>query len=142
MTKKTYRLLSEAEWEYAARAGTNTAYFWGNDLGRGNANCRGCSSQWDAKQTAPIESFKGNAFGLHDMAGNVWQWVQDCYQSNYDGVPTDGSVLTSRDCINHVVRGGSWYDVPQTLRSAYRDNYAKDQRRSSIGFRVARTFTP
>jgi formylglycine-generating enzyme required for sulfatase activity len=83
MTGKTYRLLTGAEWECAARAGTKTAYYWGNEIGKNNANCDGCGSQWDNKQTAPVGSFKSNAFGLYDMAGNVWQWVEDCYHDDY-----------------------------------------------------------
>jgi formylglycine-generating enzyme required for sulfatase activity len=73
MTGKAYRLLNEAEWEYAARAGSTTAYFWGEEFGKDHANCNGCGSQWDNRQTSPVESFKPNEFGLHDMAGNVWQ---------------------------------------------------------------------
>jgi formylglycine-generating enzyme required for sulfatase activity len=141
MTGKSYRLLTEAEWEYAARAGTNTAYPWGNEIGNENANCSGCGSHWaDEKKTALVGLFPPNAFGLHDMIGNVWEWVEDCYQGNYDGAPTDGSPWMTRDCLNHVVRGGSWsvWQVPQSARSASRDNYAKDQQRSMVGFRVAR----
>jgi len=164
MTGKSYRLLTEAEWEYSARAGTNTAYSWGDEIGEGNANCSGCGSQWEDVQTAPVGSFAANPFGLHDMHGNVWEWVEDCYQSNYDGAPTDGSARLSPDCtnhVNHVVRGGSWVawqvprtgrsarggswiwvQVPQPARSASRENYAKNNLRSFIGFRVARTLTP
>ena len=80
-----YRLLTEAEWEYAARAGSTTAYLWGDEIGKGNANCSDCGSQWDNRQTAPVGSFAPNAFGLHDMDGNVWQWVQDCYHDYEDG---------------------------------------------------------
>ncbi|CAN0590363.1 unnamed protein product, partial [Ectocarpus sp. 12 AP-2014] len=85
-----YRLLSEAEWEYAARAGTTTRYAWGNDVGSGNANCWGCGSQWDQKMTAPVGSFPANAFGLHDLHGNVAEWVEDCETSNYRKAPRDG----------------------------------------------------
>jgi formylglycine-generating enzyme required for sulfatase activity len=139
MTGKAYRLLTEAEWEYAARAGTTTAYFWGNDIGKGNANCAGCGSQWDSQQTAPTGSFSPNSFGLHDMHGNVWEWVEDCYQRTYNGAPTAGSAWISDDCINRVVRGGSWIDRPPDLRSAYRGGYSPVTRDDSIGFRVGRT---
>jgi len=95
MTSKTYRLLTETEWEYAARGATSASairaiYSWGNDIGKNLANCKGCGSQWDAKQTAPVGSFPPNAFGLHDMHGNVLEWVQDCYEDTYAGVPLDG----------------------------------------------------
>jgi formylglycine-generating enzyme required for sulfatase activity len=120
MTGKPYRLLTEAEWEYAARAGTTTAYFWGDEIGKGNANCNGCGSEWDARKTSPVGSFKPNKFGLYDMAGNVWQWVQDCYHDDYKGAPTDGSAWTSGDCSRRVVRGGSSGNSPQDLRAAIR----------------------
>jgi formylglycine-generating enzyme required for sulfatase activity len=162
MTGKSYRLLTEAEWEYAARAGTNTAYSWGDEIGEGNANCSGCGSKWEDVKTAEVGSFAANPFGLHDMHGNVWEWVEDCYQSNYDGAPTDGSArLRCTNPVNHVVRGGSWVawqvprtgrsarggswvwvQVPQPARSASRENYAKNNLRSFVGFRVARTLTP
>jgi formylglycine-generating enzyme required for sulfatase activity len=147
MTGQTYRLLTEAEWEYAARAGTSTAYPWGDEIGNGNANCNGCGSKWaDDEKTAPVGQFPANAFGLHDMNGNVWEWVEDCYQSNYNGAPTDGLAFIFPDCPNRVVRGGSWswwQNSTQSARSASRDNYAtKNTRRSFVGFRVARTLTP
>ena len=138
MTGKPYRLLTEAEWEYAARAGTTTAYYWGDEIGKGNANCRGCDSQWDAKPS-PVGSFAANQFGLYDMAGNVFQWVQDCYHTDYKEAPTDGSAWTSGDCSNRVGRGGSWVNVPQDLRSALRLRGAADNRLIGLGFRVGRT---
>jgi formylglycine-generating enzyme required for sulfatase activity len=141
MTGKTYRLVTEAEWEYAARAGTQTAYFWGDEVGDDNANCAGCRSQWDGRQTSPVGSFKPNAFGLYDMAGNVWQWVQDCYHDNYNGAPTNGSAWTAGDCQFHVVRGGSWIVNPRLLRSAYRGGQISGGRSDILGFRVGRTLT-
>jgi formylglycine-generating enzyme required for sulfatase activity len=142
MTGKPYRLLTEAEWEYVARGGTGTAYFWGDDIGRGNANCNGCGSQWDGKQSSPIGSFAPNDFRLYDMAGNVWQWVQDCYHDDYAGAPTDGSAWISGDCSRRVGRGGSWFLSPQNLRAAYRDRSSADSRVDDLGFRVARMLTP
>jgi formylglycine-generating enzyme required for sulfatase activity len=87
--RSDYRLLTEAEWEYAARAGTTTAYYWGDEIGKGNANCDGCGSKWDNQQTSPVGSFSANQFGLYDMAGNVWEWVQDCYHDDYNGAPAE-----------------------------------------------------
>ncbi len=142
MTHEPYRLLSEAEWEYTARAGTTTAYYWGDAIGKGNANCDGCGSQWDAKQTSPVGSFEPNGFGLYDMAGNVWQWVEDCHHDDYNDAPRDGSAWTSGDCSLRVVRGGSWYSDPRILRSAVRDGFSTDSRNGSLGFRVGRTLTP
>jgi formylglycine-generating enzyme required for sulfatase activity len=139
MTGQPYRLLTEAEWEYAARAGTTTAYYWGDEIGKGNANCAGCGSQWDGKQTAPIGSFAPNAFGLYDMAGNMYQWVQDCYHGDYNGAPTNGSAWTSGDCGRRVLRGGSWNFNPRFLRSASRFWSPSLFRDNVLGFRVGRT---
>ena len=130
-----------AEWEYAARAGSTTAYFWGDEIGEGNANCIGCGSQWDNRGTSPVGSFAPNAFGLYDMAGNVWQWVEDCYHVNYNGAPTDGSAWTAGDCNRRVVRGGSWGNYPRCLRSANRDRYAAGSWYDGIGFRLGRTLS-
>ena len=142
MTGQPYRLLTEAEWEYAARAGTTTTYFWGDEIGKGNTNCNGCGSAWDNHQTSPVGSFKPNAFGLYDMAGNVWQWVQDCYHGDYNGAPTDGSAWIRGDCSRHVIRGGSWYSGPRSLSSVARLGNSTDGRGDNIGFRLGRTLTP
>jgi formylglycine-generating enzyme required for sulfatase activity len=142
MTGRPYRLLTEAEWEYAARAGTTTAYFWGDTIGSRNATCHGCGSEWDDKQPGPVGSFKPNAFGLYDMAGSLWQLVQDCYNDNYDGAPPDGSAWTTGDCNNRVIRGGSWDTPPEALRSAHRGRDSHFDRNWYAGFRIGRTLTP
>jgi formylglycine-generating enzyme required for sulfatase activity len=139
ITGKRYLLLSEAEWEYAARAGTQTAFFWGAEIGIDNANCIGCGSRWDNRETSPVGSFPPNAFGLFDMAGNVWQWVQDCYHRNYDAAPADGAAWDSGgNCERRVVRGGSWNSEPNYLRSASRGGDFISSRNSNTGFRVRR----
>ena len=137
-----YRLPSEAEWEYAARAGSGTRYSWGNEIGNNRANCRGCGSRWDNKKPAPVGSFPANAWGLHDMHGNVWEWVQDCWNGNYEGAPADGSAWESGDCGRRVNRGGSWVSEPRVLRAADRSWGTTGSRDSSVGFRIARTVTP
>jgi formylglycine-generating enzyme required for sulfatase activity len=141
-TGQNYRLLSEAEWEYAARAGTQTKYPWGDDIGEGHANCDGCGSQWDNKQTAPVGSFPPNPWGLYDMHGNVWQWIEDPFHVTYEGTPVDGSVWASGGSSTRVLRGGSWGYIPDGLRSAYRYGDRPDSRDYGIGFRVARTLLP
>ena len=140
-TGDRYRLPSEAEWEYAARAGSTTRYSWGNDIGRNRANCDGCGSEWDNKQTAPVGSFRANSWGLYDMHGNVWEWVQDCWNNNYRGAPDDGSAWESEDYISRVVRGGSWGRGPRSLRSAIRVWGDPGNRSYSSGFRIARSFS-
>jgi hypothetical protein len=124
-----------------ARAGTTTAYPWGNDIGKNNANCNGCGSQWDYKQTAPVGSFPPSKFGLYDLVGNVSEWTEDCYRFGYDRAPTDGSALIEgANCLSRVVRGGSWYGNPDSLRSAHRDGIISGIRYYYLGFRVARTW--
>jgi formylglycine-generating enzyme required for sulfatase activity len=118
-TGKPYRLLSEAEFEYAARASTTTAYYWRDEIGKGNANCNGCGSQWDGKQTAPVGSFAANAFGLYDMAGNVWEWCEDAWHDNYNGAPTDGSAwLQGGEDSRRVLRGVPGKTILRTSASA------------------------
>jgi formylglycine-generating enzyme required for sulfatase activity len=142
-TGKRYRLPSEAE--YAARAGTDTTYWWGDELrqdGKVRANCDGCGSQWDDKQTAPVGSFQPNAFGVYDTAGNVWEWAQDCWHDSYEGAdrPDNGSAWEAAggdDCARRVIRGGSWFDSPRGLRSAYRTGFYPDLRFNNLGFRLA-----
>jgi formylglycine-generating enzyme required for sulfatase activity len=141
VTGRTYRLLSEAEYEYATRATTTTAYPWGDDVGSNNANCTGCGSKWD-RITAPVGSFAPNKFGLYDMVGNVWEWVEDCAHLNYNGAPTDGSAWMEGDggdCSNRSMRAGSWDGAPNRIRSATRNGAPTDTRSINVGFRVART---
>jgi formylglycine-generating enzyme required for sulfatase activity len=141
-TGKAYRLLTEAEWEYAARAGTSTRYSWGDEIGSGNANCDGCGSQWDRKQTAPVGSFKPNAFELYDMQGNASQWLEDCWHEDYKRAPVAGSAWTNGDCRYRDLRGGSWNNDPTLLRADNRGLGTTDDRIGYRGFRVARTLAP
>jgi formylglycine-generating enzyme required for sulfatase activity/serine/threonine protein kinase len=138
-TGRAYRLPSEAEWEYAARAGTVTPYWWGVAIGRDRANCDGCGSRWDNHQTAPVGSFPPNAFGLYEMLGNVWQWTQDCYNTGYAGAPADGSAWTTGHCAQRVARGGSWSDSPRDLRTASRSEGPAAASYSTESFRLARS---
>jgi formylglycine-generating enzyme required for sulfatase activity len=137
-TGHAYRLLSEAEWEYAARAGSSKAYAWGDDMGAGKGNCDRCGSAWDNRQTAPVGSFLPNAFGLHDMHGNVWEWTQDCYAPNYADAPSDGTARVTAACEMQVVRGGGWNDRPKYLRTAIRYGDPPRYRGVYVGFRLAR----
>jgi formylglycine-generating enzyme required for sulfatase activity len=145
VTGKTYRLLTEAEYEYATRAGATTTYPWGDDIqlnGTAMANCNSCGSQWDASQTAPVGSFAPNKFGLYDMVGNVFEWTEDCVHKNYIGAPTDGSAWLAEsggDCTNRMLSGGSWDSAPGYLRSADRTWDSTGGRSDGIGFHVGRT---
>ncbi len=141
-TDLRYRLPSEAEWEYALRAGSVTAYSWGNEIGQGRANCDGCGSQWGGKKTAPVGAFGANAWGLHDMHGNVWEWVQDCWHASYRGAAADGSAWESGDCARRVLRGGSWFDYPRTSAPRTATGSPPADGSAVIGFRIARTLTP
>ena len=137
-TGESYRLPTEAEWEYAARAGSNTEYSWGDSIGSNRANCDDeCGDRWE--HTAPVGSFSANAWGLHDMHGNVYEWVEDCWNDSYAGAPSDGRAWTSGDCSLRVIRGGSLYVYPFLLRSAVRHRYTRWGRSSGVGlgFRLA-----
>ena len=139
---QAYRLPSESEWEYAARAGTTTRYSWGNKIGRNRANCAGCGSEWGSKRPAPVGSFEPNAFGLYDMHGNVEEWVEDCWHDSYDDAPTDGRPWTGGDCDSRVMRGGSWYIFPRLLRSANRIRVTPSGRYPNGGFRLVQDLNP
>ena len=134
-----YRLPSEAEWEYAARAGSDTVYWWGDEPGQNQANCKDCGSQWSGKEAAPVGSFEANPFGLYDVHGNLWEWTADCWNNNYKGAPTDGSVWTKGDCIARVLRSGAWQLDADYMRAARRSKYDRDVRYHLNGLRVAKT---
>ena len=155
-TGESYRLLSESEWEYVARAGTQTRYHWGDSS---SSQCRYANgadmsakkhnSGWTVAdcddgyyRTSPVGSFAANAFGLYDVHGNVWEWVQDCWNDSYAGAPGDGSAWESGDCSRRVFRGGSWSFPPESLRAANRNGDRPTIRHDFVGFRVARAFTP
>jgi formylglycine-generating enzyme required for sulfatase activity/class 3 adenylate cyclase len=138
-TKKPYRLPSEAEWEYAARAGAQTKYWWGEKLQPGMASCKDCTEIAAADQPIKVGSFKPNPFGLYDMGGGVDQWVEDCWHKNYQGAPADGSSWNGGDCASHVLRSGSWKNDARYVRPANRDSYDTNVRYPTHGFRVALT---
>ena len=153
-TGEAYRLLSESEWEYVARAGTTTARHWGESesgqCGYGNgrdATFRTGDSDRDGgvactdgyEYTAPTGTFGANDWGLYDALGNVWEWTRDCSNASYSGAPSDGSAWLSGDCSRRVLRGGSWINYPRSLRSAFRFGNSAGNRDSDLGFRVART---
>ena len=157
-TGETYRLLSEAEWEYVARGGTGTARYWGeSESGQcryangGDEALKRRDSGWKWKitscddghaRTSPVGRYEANGFGLHDVLGNVWEWTEDCWNGSYRGAPGDGSTWKSGDCDRRVVRGGSWFNTPRFLRSALRYWLSTGYRSGSRGFRIARTLTP
>lgn len=146
-TGHAYRLLTEAEWEYAARAGSTGAYAWGATAGHAWANygapdCPPCTGRVEGADqwlnTAPVGSFPPNAFGLFDMSGNVYEWVQDCSMQDLPREPANGAAFEMEACENRVIRGGAWYSDPHRVRSAYRAYNTPDRRDPVIGFRVAR----
>ncbi len=146
-TGKEYRLLSESEWEYSARGGTRWPFWWGSSISTSRANYNGWdtynggqSGEW-RRETVPVDSFTANPFGLYQMHGNVWQWIEDCYHENYNEAPADGSVWTTGGCDRRILRGGAWNDDPRGLRAAVRLWIAPVFRNYTLGLRVARTLT-
>lgn len=137
-TGHRYRLATEAEWEYAAAAGTQTPYWWGYQMEEGKAHCYGCGSDLTAYQPAPVGSFKANPFGLRDTAGNVLEWVQDCYHPSYTGAPSDGSAWETPECRMRVARGGAYSTPAKSLRSTKRFRLNAGGRYDDVGLRVVR----
>lgn len=146
ITGQPYRLLSEAEWEYAARAGTTTSYSLGDSISSSQANFNGSgadegeATEEFRQKTMVAGSFPANAFGLHDMHGNLWEWTEDCWVGNYIGAPSDGSARESGDCTHRVLRGGSYSSGARVVRSANRSMNTPDAQNNAFGFRVARSF--
>jgi formylglycine-generating enzyme required for sulfatase activity len=136
-TGQKYRLPSEAEWEYAARAGTKTPFWWGRDGGTGRAQCDNCVSA-ATHQTAPVGSFRPNGFGLYDTSGNAAEWVEDCWNDNYRSAPRDTTPWTTGDCRLRVLRGGNFNSKATEVRSTARFRYDVDVRYVANGFRVVR----
>ena len=137
-TGKRYRLLSEAEWEYVARAGSTTSFWWGTKPGEGNAHCFDCKTDFSLSKPAKVGTYKPNPFGLYDTAGNVYEWVHDCYHRNYRDAPTDGSVWEGGDCDVRVVRGGAYRSPANSMRSENREKFKSGKGQYNVGIRVAR----
>jgi formylglycine-generating enzyme required for sulfatase activity/serine/threonine protein phosphatase PrpC len=137
-TGKSYRLLSESEWEYVARAGTTRSFWWGSKAGTGNAHCFDCKSDFSTSKPAKVGTYKPNPFGLYDTAGNVFEWVHDCYHRNYQNAPTDGSVWEGGDCDVRITRGGAYRSPADSMRVENRDKFKSNKGQYNVGFRVAR----
>ncbi len=137
-TGSKYRLPSEAEWEYAASSGLTTPYWWGSTTAKDHAHCFGCGSVVDPSSPIAVGTFRANPFGLYDTAGNVWEWVQDCYRENYQGAPTDGSARNKKGCKDRIARGGSFRSPPKAIRSQKREKLSPSKAYEDVGFRVVR----
>ncbi|RKT22780.1 formylglycine-generating enzyme required for sulfatase activity [Paraburkholderia sp. RAU2J] len=138
VTGKPYRLPTEAEWEYADRGGTTTAYWWGDQMRKGTANCKDCGDPWHKEGPESAGSFAPNPLGLYDMNGSVWEWTADCWHNNYQGGPADGHAWDSPGCDMRVIRGGSWREGSIYMLSATRFKYSAGVRQSQDGFRVVK----
>ncbi|MCC8402785.1 SUMF1/EgtB/PvdO family nonheme iron enzyme [Paraburkholderia sp. MMS20-SJTN17] len=137
-TGKPYRLPSEAEWEFADRAGTTTAYWWGEQMRKGTANCKDCGDPWHKEGPESVGTFAANPLGLYDMNGGVWEWTADCWHNSYQGAPVDGRVWDTPGCEMRVIRGGSWREGGDYMLSATRFKYSAGVRQSQDGFRVVK----
>jgi len=137
-TNRQYRLPTEAEWEYAARAKTNSQYWWGDEIGFNHANCDSCGSYWDNKRTAPVGSFAANPFSLHDMLGNVYEWTCSEYGEKYLGKEQHCLSKYNIDSLR-VLRGGSWYSLPRYVRVYARFKNKRNYRDDTVGFRLVST---
>lgn len=141
-TGRPFRLPSESEWEYAARAGTSSAFHWGERFEIGRANCLDGAEPWTGRMTSPVGSYPANGFGLHDMLGNIWEWVEDCWNEFYRRAPADGSAWRAGMTEAHVLRGGSWCDPARLVRAAARNRHGHDFRCNDYGFRIALDLAP
>ena len=139
ITKQEYRLPTEAEWEYSARANTQTRFWWGDKVGTGNANCKDCGGKWDRSAPTEVDAYPPNPFGVYGTNGGVWEWVADCWHKSYHGAPKDGSSWDKPDCRENVIRGGSWRNDASYIHSASRFKYDSNVRYLLNGFRVAKT---
>ena len=140
LTNKPYRLPTEAEWEYAARAASATRFWWGNKVGKGHADCKNCGGEkWNRKIPRNVTTYPANPFGLYSTSGGVWEWVADCWHKSYQGAPKDGSAWNKADCRENVIRGGAWRNDSTYVHSASRFKYDSNVRYLLNGFRVARS---
>lgn len=137
-TGKSYRLPTDAEWEYAARGGSKARFWWGDEKGVAQANCSDCGGLWDGEKSAPVGHFPPNPFGLYDITGNVWEWVADCYHDKFAEAPSDGTAIEKEGCGKRVIRGGAWSFPAQEMRSANRWRDFPSRTSDDTGFRVVR----